>query len=79
LILGEKVCVLDRSVMMDLPPAAVNEVKDSGRADVEIFHHISMMIGAAFATVTPPSLVLKDTVSRNRHQGCGLSHHCDPP
>jgi DNA-binding transcriptional LysR family regulator len=36
LIVGEKLRVLDRSVMVDLPPSAVDQAKDSGRPDVEV-------------------------------------------
>src|SRR5581483_3095821 len=53
LIFGEEFCVLDRTVMMYLAPATVDQLKNSRRADVEILLGGALDIGAALAPHRP--------------------------
>ena len=53
LIFREQICVFDRAVMMDLPPAAVEKLKDSSGANVQVFDFAAVPVGSAFSADRP--------------------------
>src|ERR1700732_3319820 len=53
LIIGEEHRVLDRTVMVHLAPAAIDKLKNSRSADVEVLFDATVDVGAALAPYRP--------------------------
>jgi hypothetical protein len=56
LIVAEEFRVLNRSVMVHLTPAAIDQLKNASRSNVEVFRGITIAVGAALPTYSPKNV-----------------------